>query len=78
MHLVDQARARIENQYVRPWPDRLVRELLSWLMPHPGMFRFSMWMARLVRPFAALLPGSHDLTRPTLLGRIKAMLALAP
>jgi glycolate oxidase iron-sulfur subunit len=42
------------------------------------MFRFGMWMARLVRPFAALLPGSHDLANPTFFSRIKAMLALAP
>ncbi|MFC0242288.1 glycolate oxidase subunit GlcF [Rhodopseudomonas telluris] len=78
MHLVDQARVRIERDYQRPFWDRVVREALSWMMPHPGMFRLGMWAARLVQPFAALLPSSHDLARPTLLGRIKAMLALAP
>ncbi|MCD0420112.1 glycolate oxidase subunit GlcF [Rubrivivax sp. JA1024] len=78
MHLVDQARARIEKQYKRPFWDRIVREALSWMMPHPGMFRLGMWAARIVRPVAALLPGSRDLAHPTVLSRIKAMLALAP
>lgn len=78
MHLVDQARVRIERDYKRPFWDQAVREALSWMMPHPGMFRIGMWAARMVQPFAALLPSSHDLARPTLLGRIKAMLALAP
>ena len=78
MHLVDQARARIEKDYTRPFWDRLIREVLSWMMPHPGMFRIGMWAARIVRPIAALLPGSHDLAHPTFLSRIKAMLALAP
>jgi glycolate oxidase iron-sulfur subunit len=37
-----------------------------------------MILARLGRPFAALLPTSKGAASPTLLGRIKAMLALAP
>ena len=78
MHLVDQARARIEKDYQRPFWDHATREILSWMMPHPGMFRFGMWMARLVRPLAALLPSQPDLVNPTFLSRIKAMLALAP
>ncbi|WP_022720128.1 glycolate oxidase subunit GlcF, partial [Rhodopseudomonas sp. B29] len=78
MHLVDQARVRIEKDYTRPFGDRMIREVLSWVMPHPGAFRLGMWAARMVRPFAALLPTSHDPARPTLLRRIKAMLALAP
>jgi glycolate oxidase iron-sulfur subunit len=78
MHLVDQARVRIEDQYTRPLADRGLRALLAWLMPHPGLFRFGMWMARIGRPLINLLPTSHNLAKPTLLNRIKAMLALAP
>jgi glycolate oxidase iron-sulfur subunit len=37
-----------------------------------------MILARLARPLAALLPSSRNLPTPTLLSRIKAMLALAP
>jgi glycolate oxidase iron-sulfur subunit len=69
---------RIEEQYTRPLADRGLRAVLAWMMPHPGWFRLGMLMARLGRPLIALLPTSHDLARPTLLNRIKAMLALAP
>jgi glycolate oxidase iron-sulfur subunit len=79
MHLVDQARARIEKVYSRPLPERLLRAALAWVLPRPGLFRAGMVLARLVRPLAALLPppGTASAT-PTLWRRIRAMLALAP
>ena len=39
MHLVDHARAHIEQTYRRPWPDRAMRALLAALLPYPGRFR---------------------------------------
>src|SRR5256885_16938499 len=57
MHLVDQARVRIERDYSRPLLERGLRALLALVLPRPGLFRVSMIMARLGRPFAALLPG---------------------
>ena len=78
MHLVDQARVRIEKQYTRPPAERALRALLAWVLPRPGLFRFSMMLARLGRPLAALLPASADPANPGLAQRIKAMLALAP
>jgi glycolate dehydrogenase iron-sulfur subunit len=78
MHLVDQARVRIEKQYRRPLSERLLRGVLAFTLPEPKRFRASMILARLARPFAALLPGSAGPGRPTFLRRIKAMLALAP
>jgi glycolate oxidase iron-sulfur subunit len=79
MHLVDQARVRIEKEYRRPLTDRMLRAALSWVLPRPELFRFSMLLARFGRPLAALLPGAEAVsTTPTLLRRIKAMLALAP
>uniref|UniRef100_Q07HH3 Glycolate oxidase iron-sulfur subunit n=1 Tax=Rhodopseudomonas palustris (strain BisA53) TaxID=316055 RepID=Q07HH3_RHOP5 len=78
MHLVDQARARIERDYTRPWPDRMLRAVLAWMMPHPHLFRLGMGLARIGRPLVAWLPTRHVLGSPTLLSRIKAMLALAP
>jgi glycolate oxidase iron-sulfur subunit len=79
MHLVDQARVRIERDYVRPLTERALRTVLAWVLPRPGLFRLSMILARFGRPLAGLLPtpkaGSGS---PTLSRRIKAMLALAP
>jgi glycolate oxidase iron-sulfur subunit len=78
MHLVDQARVRIEEDYSRPLTERALRAVLAWVLPRPGWFRAGMILARLARPLAALLPSSAGLPTPTLLSRIKAMLALAP
>ena len=79
MHLVDQARVRIEQRYRRPVVERLLRAVLAWVLPDPTRFRASMWLARLARPLAALLPSSAaPSATPGLVPRIKAMLALAP
>ena len=78
MHLVDQARVKIEKEYARPVSERLLRAVLAFVLPRPRIFRVSMTLARFGRPFATLLPGSKGDVTPTLLHRIKAMLALAP
>ncbi|MBO4223224.1 glycolate oxidase subunit GlcF [Bradyrhizobium neotropicale] len=78
MHLVDQARGRIERDYQRPFTERLLRSVLGFVLPRPAAFRTSMVLARLARPFAALLPTPKADPTPSLLRRIKAMLALAP
>jgi glycolate oxidase iron-sulfur subunit len=73
MHLVDHARAHIEDTYRRPWDDRLLRTVLAKLLPYPGRFRLALQAARLARPFAGLIGAV-----PRLGPRLKAMLALAP
>jgi glycolate oxidase iron-sulfur subunit len=79
MHLVDQARTRIEKDYSRPRPERLLRAALAWVLPRPGPFRAGLILARFVRPLAALLPTpTTPSATPTLSRRIMAMLALAP
>src|SRR5207302_6330900 len=78
MHLVDQARVRIERDFSRPLTERALRAILAFVLPRPDLFRASMIMARFVRPFAALLPASNAAATPGLLRRIEAMLALAP
>jgi glycolate oxidase iron-sulfur subunit len=72
MHLVDHARAYIEENYRRPWHERLFRALLAFVLPHPGRFRLALRLAILARPARALLEKVPAL-RP-----MAAMLALAP
>lgn len=67
MHLVDHARTRIEETYVRPWPERMLRGLLAEVLPHPGRFRLALLGAQVGRPFAALLPR-----------RLRTLLDMAP
>jgi glycolate oxidase iron-sulfur subunit len=79
MHLVDQARVRIEKEYSRPLTERVLRAVLARVLPRPDLFRWSLILARLARPLAALLPTPKAASAsPTLLRRINAMLALSP
>jgi glycolate oxidase iron-sulfur subunit len=78
MHLVDQARVKIEKDYTRPLSERLLRDVLAWVLPRPGLFRLSMTMARLARPLAMLLPSTKMQSSPNTLSRMKAMLTMAP
>ncbi|NPV21801.1 glycolate oxidase subunit GlcF [Bradyrhizobium aeschynomenes] len=80
MHLVDQARVRIEETYQRPLMDRLLRAVLGYVLPRPREFRLAMTLARFARPFKALLPASSSTTgpAPSVLRRVRAMLELAP
>ena len=72
MYLVDHARAYIERNYRRPLRERLYRNLLAWVLPHPARFRMALRLARLGRPFQGLLE-KVDALKP-----MSAMLALAP
>jgi glycolate oxidase iron-sulfur subunit len=73
MHLVDHARTYIEQTYRRPLPERMLRSLLGWLLPRPGLFRLALTGARVARPLGGLIPGRSMLAR-----RLRAMLSLAP
>ena len=67
MHLVDHARAYIEQNYRRPLPDRALRWLLAKVMPRPWLFRLSLIGAALLKPLTPILPR-----------RWRAMIAMAP
>jgi glycolate oxidase iron-sulfur subunit len=59
MHLVDHARAHIEETYVRPFPERAMRGLLAALLPYPGRFRAALaagWLAGRVMKIASWVP----------------------
>ncbi len=68
MHLVDHARVHIENTYKRPIFERLMRNVLGYVMPRPNLFRLALIGAKLVRPLGATL-GSK---------KISALLDLVP
>ena len=68
MHLVDHARAYIEQTYKRPLMDRMLRWVLAQIIPYPKRFRLALLGAKIGRPFAFLMPDA----------RLKAMLKMAP
>jgi glycolate oxidase iron-sulfur subunit len=67
VHLIDRARAFIAKRHERPLADRLLRKLLALVIPHPHIFRLSLWGAKLGKPLAGLLPG-----------RLKGLMEMAP
>ena len=67
MHLVDHARRHIAETFSRPLGDKLLRTMLTVVLPNRRLFAWSLGLSRLARPFARLLPG-----------RLPAMLNLAP
>ena len=68
MHLVDHARAYIEERYKRPLGERALRWMLARILPYPMRFRAALLLAKIGRPFASLIPDA----------RLRAMLAMAP
>ena len=68
MHLVDHARAHIEETYRRPFMDRALRWVLARVLPHPMRFRLALLGAKIGRPFRGLMPDA----------RLRAMLEMAP
>ncbi|MEM9999824.1 MAG: glycolate oxidase subunit GlcF [Pseudomonadota bacterium] len=72
MHLVDHARAHIEQTYRRPFFNRMTRAILAMTLPTPQTFRASLYLAKVGRPFAPLLKAIPPLKS------FGAMLDLAP
>ena len=71
MHLVDAARAHIEERTQRSFKDRALRSMLAFVLPYPMRFRMALRAAGLGRPFIPLLERLG-------LKELAAMLALAP
>ena len=68
MHLVDHARVHIENTYQRPIFERLLRNVLGFVMPRPSLFRLALIGAKLAKPFHKAIPSK----------RLAALLELVP
>ncbi|MFI5014016.1 MAG: glycolate oxidase subunit GlcF [Hyphomicrobiales bacterium] len=73
MHLVDHARAYIEDSYRRPLGDRAIRAVLAAILPHRRRFRLALRAAKLGQPFKGLLR-----LIPSMGERLATMLELAP
>jgi len=54
MHLIDHGRKHIEKTYKRPFSDRLIRFLLSKILPKSFNFRVIMILTQFVKPFKFL------------------------
>ncbi len=51
MHLIDLSRTHIEKNFKRPIKQRLVRNVLSAILPFPGRMRVAMRLGVLAKPF---------------------------
>lgn len=67
MHLIDHARAYVEQNYKRPVADRALRWMFALVLPNPTLFRLAIIAGVMVRPIARFLPQ-----------RLRAAIALAP
>src|ERR1700677_2579426 len=72
MHLIDHARAYIEERYERPPFERALRFVLAKILPYPARFRVALRLAALGRVFTPAL------RRWPILKPVAAMLDLAP
>lgn len=66
-HLLDEARPRLEEQFRRPFLERLTRFMLVHTLPHPRRFRLGLRLAGLGRLFGFLVPS-----------RLRHLLHMAP
>jgi glycolate oxidase iron-sulfur subunit len=71
MHLVDDARVHIEKTYRRPLFDRLIRNVLAFVMPRPPLFRTALLASQLMRPLKPVVAALG--IKP-----VAALLALVP
>ena len=72
MHLVDHARVHIEETYKRPFIDRMIRNMLTKILPYRERFAFATRLSVLGKPFAGVFEAVSPL-KP-----LAAMLRLAP
>src|SRR3984957_19433394 len=71
MHLIDHARAHVEETYRRPFAARARRAVIARILPDPPLFRWSLLSAFLAKPLAPLFDAIG-------LKALAAMLRLAP
>ena len=67
MHLIDHGRKYIEKNYERPFFDKIIRNLLSTVLPNNKLFKLSSLLVKIAKPIKLLLPS-----------KIKNMMDLMP
>jgi glycolate oxidase iron-sulfur subunit len=67
MHIIDHGRNHIERNYKRPWFDRNLRNILSYILPRANVFLTMGLLVKLIKPLAFLLPA-----------KLKDMVSLMP
>jgi ferredoxin len=50
MHIIDHGRNHIERNYKRPFLDRLLRNMLSYVLPRPNIFLLLGWLTEITKP----------------------------
>ena len=56
MHLIDHGRNHIERTYKRPFFERLIRNMLAYILPKPNFFKLLAKFTWLTKPLHFLLP----------------------
>jgi len=56
MHVIDHGRKYIEQNYKRPFFDRILRNFLSVVLPNTKYFRIASFFVKIGKPFSFLLP----------------------
>ncbi len=67
MHIIDHGRNHIERNYKRPWFDKNLRNILSYILPRANVFLTMGLLVKLIKPLAFLLPA-----------KLKDMVSLMP
>ena len=67
MHIIDHGRNHIERNYKRPWFDRNLRNILSYILPRANIFLTMGLLVKLIKPLTFLLPA-----------KLKDMVSLMP
>ena len=56
MHLIDHGRNHVEKTYKRPVIDRLMRNILSFTLPNPTIFKIIVFLTKIIKPFNFIFP----------------------
>ena len=56
MHLIDHGRNYVEKNFQRPFFDRIIRNILSKILPNSQLFKLMGYLVKLGKPFQIFLP----------------------